>query len=67
MSTMSVRLRETIESDIADFFDHQRDPDAIRMAAFTSRDPNDRDAFVARWARARADDTVVARTIDEAV
>lgn len=66
---MSVRLRAPIESDVALFFEHQREPDAMRMAAFTSRDPNDREAFVARWARLPIDETVIVRTIvsDDAV
>jgi RimJ/RimL family protein N-acetyltransferase len=61
---MTVRLRAPIESDVAVFFEDQRDPDAMRMAAFASKDPNDRAAFDARWSRIRGDDTVIVRTIE---
>ncbi len=33
------------------------------MAAFTSKDPADREAFVAHWKRVRDDDTITIRTI----
>ena len=36
-------------------FEHSTDPDAIRMAAFTSPDPDDRTTFEQRWARLRSD------------
>lgn len=62
---MSVRLRAPIGSDVAIFFEHQREPDAMRMAAFASKDPNDREAFDARWIRIRGDDDVRIRTIEE--
>jgi hypothetical protein len=39
-------LRNVIKSDLTILFDHQRDPDASRMAAFISRDPSDWDAFL---------------------
>jgi RimJ/RimL family protein N-acetyltransferase len=51
------------ESDLPVFFEQQRDPDANYMAAFTSRDPNDRDAFMAHWARILADEANTTRTI----
>ena len=49
--TKDVRLRAVEEGDLADFFAHQLDPAATRMAAFPSRD---RDAFMAHWAKIRA-------------
>lgn len=51
------------EADVLAFFEHQRDPVAVRMAAFTSDDPDDRAAYLVRWARLLADDSVVARTV----
>ena len=62
---MSVRLRAPIESDVAIFFEQQREPEAMRMAAFSSKDPNDREAFDARWSRIRGDDDVRIRTIED--
>jgi hypothetical protein len=47
-----IRLREVEADDLPIFFEHQRDPDANHMAAFTSKDPTNRDAFLAHWARA---------------
>lgn len=60
---MGVELREVTAADVLLFFEHQRDPEAVRMAAFTSADPSDRAAFLVRWARILADDSVVARTV----
>ncbi|MFG0286149.1 MAG: GNAT family N-acetyltransferase [Phycisphaerales bacterium JB039] len=58
-----VELRPVAPADLPVFFEHQRDPVACRMAAFTARDPDDRDAFDAHWQRILADDTVTVRTI----
>ena len=55
-----VRLRPVEDQDLGVFFDHQADPEAIEMAAFPARD---KDQFAAHWAKVRADDTVVLRTI----
>jgi RimJ/RimL family protein N-acetyltransferase len=63
MRTVLVSLRPLEASDLAIFFDHQRDPLAMHMVAFASRDPNDRDAFLAHWTRTSALPTVVHRTI----
>ena len=58
--TAHVHLREVEQADLAEFYEHQRDPVASQMAAFP---PRDRDAFVAHWKKILADDKVVARTI----
>jgi RimJ/RimL family protein N-acetyltransferase len=58
--THEVRLRSVEDGDLDVFFDHQVDPKAIEMAAFPARD---KDQFAAHWARIRADDTMVVRTI----
>jgi RimJ/RimL family protein N-acetyltransferase len=39
-------LRDVVEADLPIFFEHQKDPEACRMAAFPSRE---RDAFMAHW------------------
>jgi RimJ/RimL family protein N-acetyltransferase len=59
----AVVLREVTEADVLVFFDHQLDPEANRMAAFTAADPTDRVAFLVRWARNLADDSVLTRTV----
>ncbi len=58
--TPAVRLRRVEDQDIEVFFDHQRDPQAVEMAAFPARG---KDQFAAHWAKLRADDTLVVRTI----
>jgi RimJ/RimL family protein N-acetyltransferase len=58
-----LQLRDVIEADLPAFFAHQQDPVARHMAAFTTRDPADRDAFMAHWARLLASDSVLAKTI----
>ena len=58
--TPAVRLRDVEDRDIDVFFDHQADPQAVEMAAFPARD---HDQFAAHWAKIRADETLLARTI----
>lgn len=60
---IGVRLREVRDSDLPTFFEHQRDPVANHMAAFTSKDPTDRDAFDAHWSRILGDDAITPKTI----
>ncbi|MER6983583.1 GNAT family N-acetyltransferase [Streptomyces carpinensis] len=59
---MEVVLREVHDSDLPVFFRQMNDPEALRMAAFTPKDPADRDAFDAHWARLRTSSDVL-RTI----
>jgi RimJ/RimL family protein N-acetyltransferase len=58
--TSHVFLRDVIEQDVPIFFEHQRDPDAGRMAAFPVREL---DAHAAHWAKILADDTLTKKTI----
>jgi RimJ/RimL family protein N-acetyltransferase len=58
-----VRLRDVTQDDLPVLFEQQLDPEANYMAAFTSRDPADRDAFMAHWARILADETIVKQII----
>lgn len=58
-----VVLRDVTNADLAIFFDQQLDPDANYMAAFTSRDPTDRAAFLAHWTKVLGDDTNINKTI----
>lgn len=61
--SLDVSLREVLDSDLPIFFEQQRDLEAVRMAAFTSRDPEDREAFMAHWQRVLAIETNTHRTI----
>lgn len=56
-------MRPVIAEDLPIFFHHQLDTEANRMAAFTSRDPNDREAFDAHWKKIISDPAVILRTI----
>lgn len=58
-----VTIRAVEHGDIDTFFDHQLDPEANAMAAFTSADPTDRAAFDAHWQRVLGDATITNRTI----
>lgn len=55
---MQIVLREVHDSDLPVFFRQMNDPESLRMAAFTPKDPADRDAFDAHWKRVRASDAV---------
>ena len=56
-------LRNVVEDDLPLFFDFQLDPDANYMAAFTTKDPTNREAFTAHWNKILADPTTINRTI----
>jgi len=60
---MGRELREVRDEDIPVLFEQWADPVAAHMAAFTTPDHMDRDAFERRWARLRADETVLNRVI----
>jgi RimJ/RimL family protein N-acetyltransferase len=53
-------LRDVVEADIPILFEHQRDPEAARMAAFP---PRDREAFTAHWQKILANDELTKKTI----
>ncbi|MDQ1020578.1 GNAT family N-acetyltransferase [Streptomyces afghaniensis] len=59
---MNVELREVHDSDLPVFFRQMNDPEALHMAAFVPKDPADRDAFDAHWAKIRSSSDVV-RTV----
>jgi RimJ/RimL family protein N-acetyltransferase len=49
MGSGSITMREVKASDLETFYEHQLDPEAVRMAAFVCEDPKDRVAFRAHW------------------
>jgi RimJ/RimL family protein N-acetyltransferase len=63
MPTDTIVLRNVTDSDLPVFFEQQLDPVANTMAAFTTKDPADREAFMAHWANILADDTITKMTI----
>jgi RimJ/RimL family protein N-acetyltransferase len=55
-----IQLRNVEANDLPLFFEHQRDPIAVAMVAFHSRD---RAAFDQHWAKLLADDSLLKKTI----
>jgi len=61
--TSDLFLRDVADGDLLMFFEYQLDPDANHMAAFTARDPTNREAFTAHWKKILADPTTINKTI----
>lgn len=57
-------LREVRDDDVDALFEQSRDPEAVRMAAFTHADPNDRAAHDAHLTRIRTSPDVTHRAIE---
>jgi RimJ/RimL family protein N-acetyltransferase len=57
------RIRDVEAADLKAFFRHQRDPEAVRMAGVPARE---REAFMAHWAKIRAEETCVTQAVVEA-
>ncbi len=58
-----IQLRRVEGADLLIFFQNQLDTEANHMAAFTAKNPADREAFNAHWAKIMADESIVIRTI----
>ncbi|MBL8091558.1 MAG: GNAT family N-acetyltransferase [Anaerolineales bacterium] len=56
-------LRDIIDDDLDIFFQNQLDPEANHIAAFTSKDPTNREAFNAHWKKIMTDSTIINKTI----
>jgi RimJ/RimL family protein N-acetyltransferase len=56
-------LRDVLPDDLPIFFEQQLDQEAMYMAAFTAKDPTDRDAFMAHWHKILEIDTCIIKTI----
>lgn len=55
-----VTLRPVEDDDLPILYEYQRDPETVSMSAFPARE---REAFMAHWAKVRANPNVVLRTI----
>ena len=60
--TSDFLLRDVVEDDLPIFFGQQLDR-SQPLAAFTSKDPTDREAFTTHWNKILADATVITKTI----
>jgi hypothetical protein len=49
-----ITLRPVADADLDALFDQMRDPESVRMAAFTPGDPDDRTAFDAHMTEVRS-------------
>lgn len=58
-----VAPRPVDDSDLDALFDQMRDPESDQMAAFTAKDPNDRQAFDAHMSKVRTSPDVTPRAI----
>ncbi len=61
--TKELRLRDFVIDDLPTFFEQQLNQEANYMAAFTAKDPSDKESFTAHWHRILADETVILKTI----
>ncbi len=55
-----VSLRDVVDADLPIFFEYESDAEAAAMAAFPSRE---REAFMAHWAKTRANDAALQKTV----
>ena len=55
---MNIRIRKSVEADLAIFFKNQTDEEANFMAAFTPDNPHDEQAYLTKWKRLINDETV---------
>ena len=58
-----VALRPVEDADLDALFEQMRDPEGVRMAAFTAEDPDDRNAFDAHMARVRSQPDITMRAV----
>lgn len=63
LGRMDVVLRAVVDEDLTVFFENGRDPEAARMAAFTAKDPEDREVFARFWEKIRREQGVTIRTV----
>lgn len=59
----NIQLRDVADTDLPIFFAQQQEPAGIQMAAFTAKEPSDREAFDNHWAKIRADVGITMQTI----
>ncbi len=60
---MEVYLKDTKESDLDTLFQFQLDEDANYLAAFTAKDPTDKEAYIEKWVKLLFDKTIRLKTI----
>jgi RimJ/RimL family protein N-acetyltransferase len=56
-------LRDVVADDLPIFYQQHLDPEANDMAAFTAKDPTDREAFMHHWQKILNDDSTTNKTV----
>jgi len=63
MTKSTIILKETVKDNLNTFFEFQLDEEAIHLAAFTAKDPTDKNAYLEKYGKHLADPTIHMRTI----
>ena len=63
MTNKNITLIKTEENDLNIFFEFQLDEEANYLAAFTSKDPNNKTAYIEKYSKHLADPTINMQTI----
>jgi RimJ/RimL family protein N-acetyltransferase len=58
-----ILLRDVVADDLPIFYEQHLDPEANSMAAFTAKDPTDREAFMHHWQKILNDESTTNKTI----
>ena len=58
-----IAVRPVADGDLDALFAQMRDPEGVRMAAFTAGDPDNRNAFDAHMARVRSAPDITMRAV----
>ena len=61
--TIEIELKRTNQNDLETLFLFQLDKDANYLAAFTSKNPSDKNAYIEKWTRLLSDEKINVRTI----
>ena len=63
MQNSQVKLRQTIKSDLEFFFQFQLDEEANYLAAFTQKDPTDKQTYLDKYSKLLTNPTIKSQTI----
>ena len=63
MTSITITLTKTVKDDLNAFFQFQLDKEANHLAAFTSKDPNDKTAYIEKHSKFLSEPTITMRTI----
>ena len=64
MTNPNITLTKTVKEDLYVLFEFQLNEEAIYLAAFTPKDPTDKNAYIEKFTKHRADPNINMRTIN---